>query len=216
MRKAYLILSTIITLASVGFGFWQFSLTKQATLQVEGITEYLQMGLSTQQNRNQQVYYDIESAFKMYNKKRDSVIMKNTLVIKNQSETLLELTSQLIKDIRLAQLENNPKLRFYDFWKLKEFNTSEEINDIYEKYLRQVRIINAFRRQDEPIEIPTKEEFYKKWFSAPNTSIQISNILNLEAKITYNQGVAYNYLASRIVGCMNIFPRIKQIYFTYY
>ena len=216
MRNGYLVLSTIITLVSVGFGVWQFSLTKQSTLQVEGIAEYLQMGLSTQQNRNQQVYYDIENAFEMYDKKRDSVIMTNTLVIKNQSETLLELTNQLIKNIRLSQLESNKKLRFYDFWKLKEFKAGEEINDIYKKYLKQVQFINAFRKQDEPIEIPTKEEFYRKWFSAPNTSIQISNILNLEAKITHNQGVAYDYLAGRIVGCMNVFPSIKRIYFSYY
>ncbi len=217
MRKSYLILSTIITLASVGFGFWQFSLTKKLTEQAEFVNYRLAVSSTIQKDLNARMFEQIQDDYELYGRrKRDSLILEQAIAVRKNGESVLDLIHRLLKDIKLAQSEQSPKFRYYDFLKTGKLTDSTTISKIHQSYLQFSQSRKAVHGDSLIIETLSRNEFTEKWLMLPNTPMLISSILGLEAKVLSEEHYSLDYLARRTGG--NFFPnlRIKRVYFTYY
>jgi hypothetical protein len=218
MRKAYLILSTIITLASVGFGFWQFSLTKKLTEQAEFVNYRLELSKNIQQKLNSSLFYAIKDDYEdSGRRKRDKLVFEKAVAVKENGELLLNFTQRLLKDIKIAQSEQSPKFRYYDFLKTGKLTDSTTVHKIHQSYLHFSESRKSVYGDSLIIETLNRNEFAEKWLMLPNTSMLFSSILGFEAEIISEEYASLEYLSKQLGGG-NFVPnlRVKRVYFTYY
>ena len=219
MKNIYLALSTIITLVSVGFGIWQFSLTKQMTEHAEFVNYNLELSKSIQRKSNYDLFYIVRDGYEDYGRrKQDKLILDKAIAVKESGKLVSDLTRRLLKDIKLAQSEQSPRARYYDFLRTGKLTDSTTVSKIHKSYLAFSNSRRVVHGDSLVIETLSTNQFAEKWFMLPNTSMLISSILGFEARLLSEEYYSLDYLARQTGGRGPIFPnlRVKRVYFTYY